>query len=80
LNIQDSGLGHIPTMASKSNMLTPEEFASLLTVGNTFAATDPPAVIPAEHSAKLMALGHMVHLMGRLRMTTTGRQRIAAGI
>ncbi|WP_100381901.1 hypothetical protein [Bradyrhizobium canariense] len=67
-------------MAPKSKILTREEFTSLLTVGNAFAVTDPPAVIPAEHSARLIALGYMVDLSGRLRMTTPGRQRIAAGI
>jgi hypothetical protein len=55
-------------------MLTREEFASLLIVGNT-SAVDPPAAIPAEHRAKLIALG----LDGRLRMTTPGRQRIREG-
>jgi hypothetical protein len=61
-------------------VLASEEFASLLTVGNTSAVTDPPTVIPAEHSAKLIALGYMADLSGRLRVTTPGRQRIAAGI
>jgi hypothetical protein len=63
----------------KSEMLTREEFASLLTVGNTSAVNEPPAVIPAEHSARLIGLGYMVDLAGRLRMTTPGRSRIAAG-
>jgi hypothetical protein len=72
-------MGHTRIMAAKAKMLTREEFASLLTVGNTFAVTDPPAVIPADHSAKLIALGYMADLAGRLRMTTPGRQRIAAG-
>jgi hypothetical protein len=67
-------------MASKSKMLTREEFASLLTVGNTCAVLESPAVIPAEHSARLIALGYMAELLGRLRMTTPGRSRIAAGI
>jgi hypothetical protein len=40
----------------------------------------PPAVIPIEHSTKLIALGYMVDLIGRLRMTTPGRQRIAVGL
>jgi hypothetical protein len=66
-------------MTSDSKMLTPEEFASLLTVGNTSAVTSPPAVIPAAHSARLIALGYMVDLAGRLRMTTPGRMRMAAG-
>jgi hypothetical protein len=66
-------------MASESKMLTCEEFVSLLTVGNTCAVLDPPALIPAEHCARLVRLGYMVDLAGRLRMTTPGRQRIAAG-
>ena len=59
-------------------MLTDEEFASLLTVGNC-SVLDSPAVIPAKHSARLIRLGYMVHLAGRLRMTTPGRYRIGAG-
>ena len=58
--------------------LTHEEFASLLTVGNAPVHGSAPA-IPAEHSARLIALGYMVHLEGRLRMTTPGRVRIYAG-
>jgi hypothetical protein len=42
-------------------------------------ATSPPAVIPAEHSARLIELGYMVDLEGTLRMTTPGRIRIYAG-
>jgi hypothetical protein len=57
--------------------LTREEFSSLLKVGNTCAVREPPAVIPAEHSARLIELGHMVDMAGRLRMTTAGRYRIA---
>ena len=60
-------------------MLTSEEFTSLLTVGNTPVNGRVP-VIPAEHSARLIALGYMVDLAGRLRMTTPGRIRIAAGM
>jgi hypothetical protein len=71
--------GHTRMMPSESKTLTREEFASLLTVGNTSAVTDPPAVIPAEHSARLVALGFIADLSGRLRMTTPGRSRIAAG-
>jgi hypothetical protein len=66
-------------MAAKAKMLTREEFASLLIVGNTLAVINPPTIIPPEHSARLIALGYMVDLAGRLRMTTPGRQRIAAG-
>jgi hypothetical protein len=65
-------------MAPESKKLTREEFASLLTIGNA-TVRDPPAVIPAEHRARLIALGYMVDVTGRLRMTTPGRSRIAAG-
>ena len=70
---------HARIMASEAQTLTSEEFASLLTVGSTPAINGPPAVIPAEHSARLIALGYMVDLAGRLRMTTPGRIRIYAG-
>jgi hypothetical protein len=66
-------------MTAKSTMLTREEFASLFTVGKSSAVFDPPAIIPAEHCAKLIALGYMADLAGRLRMTTPGRQRMSAG-
>jgi hypothetical protein len=45
-------------MDLEAQILTPEEFASLLIVGNTPAVTRPPAVIPATHSVRLMALGY----------------------
>jgi hypothetical protein len=67
------------SMAGGAKMLTSEEFTSLLTVGNTPVNSRVP-VIPAEHSARLIALGYMVDLAGKLRMTTPGRIRIAAGI
>jgi hypothetical protein len=35
-------------------------------------------VIPSDHSARLIALGYMADLSGRLRMTTSGRRRIAS--
>ena len=48
--------GHTRAMVKK---LTREEFASLLTVGNTCAVLEPPAVIPVERSARLVvALGY----------------------
>ncbi len=64
-------------MVPTSKKLTREEFASLLKVGNT-TLLEPPAVIPAEHRSRLIALGYMADLSGRLRMTTPGRARIAA--
>jgi hypothetical protein len=63
-----------------SKFLSGEEFASLLMVGNTFGISVPPVVIPAAHSARLIALGYMVDLEGKLRMTTPGRIRLAAGV
>ena len=66
-------------MAPKlSKRLSEQEFASLLMVGDT-AVNGPPAAIPAEHSARLIGLGYMMDLAGRLRMTGPGRVRIAAG-
>ena len=59
--------------------LTPKEFASLLAVGNA-RVNDPAPVIPTEHSARLIELGYMAYLQDRLRITTPGRVRIAAGI
>jgi hypothetical protein len=71
-------LGHALGMASETKMLSPEEFASLLLVGNTPVNGSAPA-IPAAHSARLIALGYMADIAGRLRMTTPGRFRIYAG-
>ena len=50
-------------MATEANNLAVREFTSLLAVGNTSAVLEPPPVIPAEHSAKLIALGYMTHWM-----------------
>jgi hypothetical protein len=69
---------HNRMMASESESLTPEEFASLLTVGNTCAVREPPPIISTDHGAKLMELGYIADLAGRLRMTSPGRSRIAA--
>ena len=59
-------------------MLTHKEFAWLLLIGapSTYGST---ALIPPEHSARLIALGYMADIQGRLRMTTAGRIRLAAG-
>lgn len=68
-------------MVPASKKLTREELASLLKVGNTNAVLEPPAVIPAAHSARLIGLGYMVDMVdmeGRLRMTGAGRYKIAA--
>lgn len=59
-------------------MLTDEEFASLLSVGNV-SVSGPAPLIPAAHADRLIALGYMVDLSGRLRITTPGRVRIYAG-
>ena len=58
--------------------LTREEFVSLLAVGNAPVHGSAP-LIPSAHSARLVELGYMVDLAGRLRMTTPGRLRIYAG-
>jgi hypothetical protein len=58
--------------------LTCEEFASLLAVGNA-RVNGPAPVIGTEHSTRLIALGYMADIQGRLRMTTPGRIRITAG-
>jgi hypothetical protein len=68
--------GQILTM--EAQMLTNEEFASLLTVGNA-PANSSALTIPDAHSARLIALGYIVELAGKLRMTTPGRIRIYAG-
>jgi len=65
-------------MASEPTTLTREEFASLLAIGYAPVNGSAP-VIPAAHSARLIELGYMVDLAGRLRMTTPGRMRIYAG-
>jgi hypothetical protein len=65
-------------MTPEAEILTREEFASLLKVANTIVHHAAP-VIPVEHSARLIALGYMVHLEGRLRMTPPGRVRVYAG-
>ena len=64
-------------MVPEGKLLSPEEFASLLTIGNTPVISPAPA-IPAENSARLIALGYVVDLAGRLRMTTAGRYRLYA--
>jgi hypothetical protein len=66
-------------MAPDSETLTPEEFASLLRVGDLSAFRNAPAVILAAHSARLIALGYVADIEGRLRMTTPGRIRMRAG-
>jgi hypothetical protein len=72
-------LWHTRIMALEAKEFTFREFASLLlAVGNAVVRGPAPA-IPAEHSARLIALGYMADLEGRLRMTTPGRVRIAAG-
>jgi hypothetical protein len=70
---------HGHAMDNESNMLTSEEFALLLTVGNT-AFNEPPASITADHSARLIGCGYIADLQGRLRMTSIGRSRIKAGV
>jgi hypothetical protein len=63
---------------SETQMLSPEEFASLLLVGNT-PVNGPAPAIPAAHSARLIELGYMADIAGRLQMTTPGQIRMYAG-
>ena len=65
-------------MVPKTDALTAEEFASLLVVGNVPPNGRAP-IIAAAHRDRLIALGYMVFLAGRLRMTTNGRVQIYAG-
>ena len=46
-----------------SEALTPEEFASLHTVGNAHV-NGPAPLIPAAHAALLIEMGYMVDLAG----------------
>jgi hypothetical protein len=70
---------HSWMMGIRIRNLTPEELASVLKVGNTCAAREPPPIVmPAEHGARFIELGCIADLFGRLRMTTLGRSRIAA--
>jgi hypothetical protein len=66
-------------MPRKAKILTIKEFASLRAVGDSEISGRPAPVIPAEHGARLIALGYMIQFCGGLRMTTPGRKRIAAG-
>ena len=70
---------HTRMMVWRSKTLTRDEFMSLLVVGSPTSITDPPPRIPVEHSARLIALEFITDLSGRLRTTTSGRSRIAAG-
>jgi hypothetical protein len=65
-------------MAGEREMLTREEFASLLLVA-TPSTYRSQAVIPPEHRARLIELGYVADIQGKLRMTTPGRNRLAAG-
>ena len=64
-------------ISEQLTLLTRDEFASLLAVGNTPPNGSVPSIPPA-HRVRLIGLGYMVDLAGRLRMTTPGRHRIAA--
>ena len=64
-------------MAVEPQILTTDEFASLLSVGDAPENSGAPA-IPAAHSARLIAFGYVVESAGSLRVTTLGRIRIYA--
>ena len=63
-------------MTVEAQMLTNEEFTSLLAVGD--ARVNAALAISAAHSARLIALGYIEDLAGRPGMTTPGRIRIYA--
>jgi hypothetical protein len=65
-------------VAGEAKMLTHEEFASLLLIGRP-STYGPPTMIPPEHSARLIALGYLADIQGRLRMTTPGRIHLSNG-
>ena len=65
-------------MTIDPDLLSKEEFSSLVLVGNNLPA-HLPVLVPADHSARLIALGYMSDFAGRLPMTSPGRHRIAAG-
>ena len=66
-------------MKSEIEIITADEFASLLRVADLSTFRDSPAVIPAGHKERLVALGYLTDISGRLRITTLGRNRINAG-
>lgn len=61
-----------------SKRLRKSELSSLRKVGHLPVVNTPPPEIPAEHRARLIALGYIVDLLGRLRMTSPGRALLAA--
>ena len=61
-----------------STRLRKSELASLFRVGHLPVVNTPPPDIPTEHQARLIALGYIVNLLGRLRMTSLGRALLAA--
>ena len=65
------------TPIARSGILIDDD-SSLFLVGNNLPA-HPPALVPADHCARLIALGYISDFACRLRMTSPGRHRIAAG-
>lgn len=60
-------------MTTKSpTRLRKEEFISLLAIGNLSPINAGPLEIPAEHQTRLIELGFIVDLLGRLRVTSLG--------
>ena len=60
----------------ESEVLTLDQFVSLLMVGDE-RPNDPAPIIPIDHETLLIRLAYVVKLQGRLRVTTSGRMRIA---
>jgi hypothetical protein len=63
--------GMVPDTAD----LTGDQFVSLLMLGDA-GQNIPAPIIPIDHELRLLDLGYAVSLLGRLRITTPGRQRI----
>ena len=62
---------------AESEILTLDQLVSLLMVGDE-RQSDPEPIIPIDHETLLIRIGYVVKLQGRLRVTTSGRMRIAS--
>ena len=61
---------------AEPEVLTDTQLISLLTVADAEPNAEPP-IIPTRHQDRLIELGYIVDLHGRLRMTALGRIRVA---
>jgi hypothetical protein len=80
IRIMDMEAGELTiALLAVGKELTLREFTTLFEVGNARVNGAAPA-IPAERSARIIALGYMVDTADGLRLTTLGRIQIAAEI